>query len=147
MNFPSTKSAGSVLVASTATIAAMLMTATAAHAAADDSARSLTVHFADLNPDSAAGSKTLYRRLGQAAEQVCGDDFSVVELDEMRSIEKCKQVAIENAVAEIDQPRLIDLYDRSFPREPLVYVYPVEKLSLTRSDGSVLEVIVLAVHG
>jgi UrcA family protein len=153
MNFPSMKSATPVLMASIATTAAMLVSATAAHATANDSPPSVTVHFADLNPDSVAGSKTLYQRLRHAADEVCGDEFSVVALDQMRNIEKCKQVAIENAVAEIDQPRLIDLYDRRFPREPLsnpvasvAYIYPVERVYLTQLDGCVVEVVVLAVH-
>lgn len=152
MNVPSMKRATTVLVASMTMTAAMSMPATAAHAAANDSA-SVTVHFADLNADSDAGSKTLYRRLRQAARQVCGDEFSVRDLDERRNIEKCQQVAIENAVAQVNQPRLIDLYDRSFPRQPLstasssvAYISEVEKVYLTQPDGSVMEVIVLALH-
>lgn len=153
MNVPSMKRATSVLVASMTMTAAMSMPATAAHAAANDSTASVTVHFADLKPDSDAGSKTLYRRLRQAAKEVCGDEFSVRDLDERRNVEKCQQVAIENAVAQVNQPRLIDLYDRSFPRQPLstapssvAYISAVEKVYLKQPDGSVMEVIVLALH-
>ncbi len=51
-----------------------------------------------------------------------------------------------------DQPRLTDLYDRHFPHEPLSQVLAsepyiaVEKLYVENQDGTVTEVMMLAVH-
>jgi UrcA family protein len=85
----------------------------------DNDVRSVKVHFAGLDLTTRKGSKLLYIRLQDAAEDVCGDAFETVNLAERHDIRQCEQKAIESAVARVDRPLLTVLYDRHFPREPL----------------------------
>lgn len=103
----------------TAFVAALLLSATPAHAADDSEQTHITVHFADLNLNTPADAHTLYVRLKGAARTACGDETEVVDLTQFRDIERCEQQAIETAVAQIDRPTLTALYDKHFPREPL----------------------------
>jgi UrcA family protein len=104
----------------TAVVAALLLSATPARAADDDSQQTrITVHFADLDLNTPKGNHELYMRLRGAARTACSDETDVVDVTQFRDIERCEQQAISTAVAQIDRPTLTALYDKHFPREPL----------------------------
>ena len=106
----------------TAVVAALLLSALPARAAeaADDAQEShITVHFDDLDLNTAAGTHKLYTRLKGAARTACGDETEVVDLTEFRDIERCEQQAMSTAVAQIARPQLTALYDKYYPREPI----------------------------
>ncbi len=65
--------------------------------------KSQVVRFNDLNLASEAGAQTLYKRITQAASQVCGDAGDRFgHLDYRR----CMKKAVNDAVAKVDRPTL-----------------------------------------
>jgi UrcA family protein len=81
--------------------------------------RSVRVLFPDLNLATEHGTKTLFMRLQNAAQDVCGDTFDTPYIDVRVQVERCQQTAIESAVEQINQPLLISLYDRHYPHEAI----------------------------
>jgi UrcA family protein len=142
------KITGFVVAASLAAVTSLMLSATPARAAASDEVTSVTVRFADLDLNTAKGSKRLYLRLKNAAETVCGDDSSIIAPEELRSVHMCEQTAIGTAVAQVDQPRLTVLYDHHFPREPLTatmrmsYTPAAGATPTARLEGQVVDVVV-----
>ncbi len=65
----------------------------------------VTVNYADLNLESAAGIESLYARIRSAAKQVCGTaerhDFGA-----QADVRACREAAVANAVAKIDNAAL-----------------------------------------
>ena len=76
-------------------------------AAADPSAESRTVKFADLDIYSPAGAHVLYRRIRAAAQVVCSYYFFATDTDKAR----CVRDATADAVAKINQPALSAVYN------------------------------------
>ena len=76
-------------------------------AAADPSAESRTVKFADLDLSSAAGAHALYRRIRAAAQLACSHYFFATDTDR----EHCVREATSDAVTRINQPALSAVYD------------------------------------
>lgn len=76
-------------------------------AAADPSAESRTVQFADLDISSPSGAHMLYRRIRAAARVVCSYYFFATDTDKA----KCVRDATRGAVAEINQPALSAAYN------------------------------------
>jgi UrcA family protein len=87
---------GSVLLAGAA-----LATAPAADGA---SARSLTIHYADVNLATVAGATTLYHRIQGAARFVCGEEGR--SLAGQQAWKACYQSAVDEAVAAVNDPTL-----------------------------------------
>ena len=93
-----------------------LAPAQAAPAAGDSATRgrlpSVAVHFADLDVSREAGVSVLYRRIQNAAEQVCESakrvDTRIPSLEWL----KCKSLAVTDAVRTLDQPLLSDYHQR-----------------------------------
>ena len=83
---------------------------------------SIAVSYGDLNLSKPRDVHTLYIRLHQSAEQVCGDDENVPELWKLDGIARCEQQAIEQAVEKIHRPMLTALYDKRYPHEALAPV-------------------------
>jgi UrcA family protein len=85
--------------------AGLTLVGSAAVAAPQTITRDLTVRYADLDLESAAGIETLYTRLGVAARGVCGSaergDFAA-----LADMKACRARAVERAVATIDNPAL-----------------------------------------
>jgi UrcA family protein len=79
---------------------------------------SVTVHFSDLDLTKPKAVTTLYLRLRDASELVCGDDAQAIDLELRSELERCNQTAIENAVETVNRPLLTALYDRRFPDHP-----------------------------
>jgi UrcA family protein len=73
-------------------VAALGMASIAAHAS-EVRVLTVTVHYSDLKPQQAAGAKVLYRRIRNAAEQVCGDEGSR-QLQEAMAARACVDQAV-----------------------------------------------------
>jgi UrcA family protein len=89
-----------------ATVAvAMLGIAFFAAGAHADEAKSVTVRYSDLKPNSAAGAQALYQRIRAAADQVCGDAHAR-QLDRAVAAKACLDQAIENSVHAVNNVQL-----------------------------------------
>ena len=75
-------------------------------AAADPSAESRTVRFADLDMSNPSSAHVLYRRIQAAAQVVCSYHFFATDTDKAR----CVRDATADAVTKIDQPALSAVY-------------------------------------
>ncbi|HEX5048179.1 MAG TPA: UrcA family protein [Gammaproteobacteria bacterium] len=78
----------------------------------------IVVQYGDLNVNSAKGAEQLYSRISSAAHEVCGDVIAPLRLD--TAYLRCRQTAMEDAVAKVGHPKLTALYDQHFPENPLV---------------------------
>jgi UrcA family protein len=76
-------------------------------AAADPSAESRTVKFADLDISNPSGAHVLYRRIRAAAQVVCSYYFFATDTDKAR----CVRDATADAVTRINQPALSAVYN------------------------------------
>ncbi len=91
------------VLAAFAAIAAAPIAAT--HAEGSAVPRSETVHYGDLDLNNQEGAVTLYRRLHNAAADVCSDPAA----DKYSSVphyQRCVAHAVGDAVASVDQPAL-----------------------------------------
>jgi UrcA family protein len=96
-----------------AAVAAVCLTAVAAGAHADQAvtaAPARTVHYADLNLNTQAGAAVLYKRIRNAAEQVCGDVGSR-ELAQAAAAKACVNRAIVASVHTVNNPQLTSEYN------------------------------------
>ena len=75
-------------------------------AAADPSAESRTVQFADLDMSNPSSAHVLYRRIRTAAQVVCSYHFFATDTDKAR----CVSDATADAVTKINQPALSAVY-------------------------------------
>ena len=75
-------------------------------AAADPSAESRTVKFADLDISRPSSAHVLYRRIRAAAQVVCSYHFFATDTDEAR----CVRDATADAMTKINQPALSAVY-------------------------------------
>ena len=83
----------------------------AAHACnADYDVPKQLVKFADLNLNSLEGASTLYRRIEQAAERVCGGPVDMRELAVAVRISSCKVHSVERAVDAVNSTVLTSLH-------------------------------------
>ena len=64
-----------------------------------------TVQYADLNLNTSAGAKVLYRRIRNAAKQVCGDEDSR-QADVAAAAKACVDQAIVASVRAVNQQQL-----------------------------------------
>jgi UrcA family protein len=76
-------------------------------AAADPSAESRTVKFADLDISDPSSAHVLYRRIRAAAQVVCSYYFFATDSDKAR----CVRDATADAVTRINQPALSAVYN------------------------------------
>jgi UrcA family protein len=72
-----------------------------------------TVHYADLNLNTQAGSAVLYQRIRHAAAQVCGDVNSR-QLKQARDAKACVDQAILSSVRFVNSPKLTSEYNAHF---------------------------------
>jgi len=75
--------------------------------AAEPSAASRTVKFADLDASSPTGAHVLYIRIRAAAQVVCSAYFFATDSDKAR----CVRDATADAVSEINQPALSAVFN------------------------------------
>ena len=95
-------------VAFAALSATMLAGVTQAAGFGDDPPKQ-TVSYQDLNLKSDAGIKVLYRRIQNAADQVCGNT-DTRDLQVTSAKRACIERAISNAVAAVNSPMLTQVY-------------------------------------
>jgi UrcA family protein len=82
----------------------------AAHADQAVDAPSRTVHYADLNLGTEAGVATLYNRIRNAAQLVCGN-VDARRLDEAVAARACMDHAVFASVTAVGNPRLTGEYN------------------------------------
>jgi UrcA family protein len=96
-----------------AAVAAVCLAAVTAGAHADEAASAVparTVHYADLNLNTPAGAAVLYKRIRNAAEQVCGDVGSR-DLAQAAAARACVGRAIFASVHTVNNPQLTSEYN------------------------------------
>jgi UrcA family protein len=92
------------------TVAALTFAPGVAHA---DTAREVltkTVRFGDLNLDNRNGVESLYRRIENAASEVCGPDRSTGSPFVSAAWTTCVTNAVQQAVRTVDRPSLTAYY-------------------------------------
>jgi UrcA family protein len=89
-----------------AVAAVCLASVTIAHA--DDATR--TVRYSDLNLNTQAGAAVLYKRIRNAAVQVCGD-VDARQLAEAAAAKACVDRAIFTGVRSVNAPKLSSEYN------------------------------------
>jgi UrcA family protein len=95
------------LVALAALSATMLAGVTQAQeATAGDNVPKQAVVYSDLNLNSNAGVQVLYKRIQGAANQVCGREADVLDLQGMSVRKACVERAVSEAVAAVNSPLL-----------------------------------------
>ena len=70
--------------------------------------RSVTVHYEDLDTNSARGAAILYQRIKSAAETVCGDLGPRHSLALLSRYASCVRGAIGVAVAQVNRPTVTE---------------------------------------
>ena len=103
---PSTTSIGLRGLIATA-IFGVLASSFSVVSAADPSAASRAVKFADLNLSNPSDAHVLYRRIRAAAQVVCSHYFFLTDTDKA----KCVRDATADAVTKINQPALTAVYN------------------------------------
>ena len=96
-----------------ATVAALGVTSFAIGAHADESVVRVparTVHYSDVNLDTQAGAEVLYKRIRNAAEQVCGDVGSR-QLEEAAAARACVEQAVVGSVRAVNNLQLTNTYN------------------------------------
>ena len=78
--------------------------------AASPSSESITVNYAELDLTQPAGAQILYRRIQQAAFEICGGGFIGPFGDIRTKASPCYKNAVANAVAQVNSPRLSALH-------------------------------------
>ena len=91
-----------------ATALAAYISCTSAWADTNLEPRSVTVHYEDLNTDSARGAAILYQRIKSAAETVCSDLGSRRSLALLSRYAGCVRGAIGVAVAKVNRPAVTE---------------------------------------
>ena len=85
----------------------------------DQIVRKETVSYRDLNVADKAGAQRLYERIALAADNVCGMNDEGIALLFDSDYRACKEKAIEDAVAKVDQPKLTAILDQHFSTREL----------------------------
>jgi UrcA family protein len=83
---------------------------TLAHADSAGDTSSRTVRYDDLDLSAPAGVRALYRRIQDAAGDVCGDSTEVGSRARSRSWSDCVSVSIHDAVLAVRRPELTAFY-------------------------------------
>ncbi len=73
-------------------------------------APSTIVRFADLKLAKATDVAILYRRIGWAARWICRDDGHSIDASRARNVALCVDVAIAQAVKDVNRPALTALH-------------------------------------
>jgi UrcA family protein len=100
----------SLIAAAGITVALLSGVASLAHADVDGIAASRTVRYDDLNLSTQAGVQSLYRRIQNAARDVCGpEDVPGTRLTS-RAWKDCVSGSIRQAVLSVNKPALTAYY-------------------------------------
>jgi UrcA family protein len=91
-----------------AAVAAVCLASVTFVACADEAAR--TVHYSDLNLNTQAGAAVLYKRIRNAAEEVCGN-VDTRQLAEAAAAKACIDRAIFTSVQSVNSQKLTREYN------------------------------------
>jgi UrcA family protein len=91
-----------LLIAATLSVVALGFNA---HAGEAVGATTRAVAYADLNLDTVAGAKVLYKRIEKAAEAVCGDVGSR-QLEQAAAAKACVDHAVASSVRAVNRAQL-----------------------------------------
>jgi len=107
--------AGLFLAAVGATGAARATTTASPNTSGPDS-YSVSLRFHEAQLATNRGARSLYARIDRAAHDVCDDpgDFAI-----RAAFAACERTAIADAVAQVDNTRLTEVYNEHFPDHPL----------------------------
>jgi UrcA family protein len=86
----------------------------AAAATPDNDAPSIVVRYGDLNLQTDAGLRTLYRRLSVAATRVCPVPASNHDLATLDAARSCQSAAIARATRSLHDPHLVEVFKERF---------------------------------
>ena len=95
----------------TVTVLGVATLAVSAHA--DESVAQVparTIHYSDVNLNTQAGAEVLYKRIHDAAEQVCGDVGSR-QLDQATAAKACVDRAVSGSVRAVNNRQLTSVYN------------------------------------
>lgn len=100
-----------IMLAAALFLAAGVATAAAEDAVQDADSRAVPVNFADLDLDRSADAASLLSRLRYATMRACDvDELSRLSPSTRRAVEACRNEALAEAVAKIDNPELTRIY-------------------------------------
>lgn len=108
MKFVMTTSA--VILTAAATLIAPLEIAHADRVGQLEGPPKIVVNYDELDISTPRGLDTLYSRIENAAMTVCGYDRLHKELSRQRRPQACYQAAVDNAIQQVNQPRLTALH-------------------------------------
>lgn len=109
------------LTLSIAAAAQLLVSVASAEPNTVDEAPRVVVRFAELDLSKAAGADALYQRIRSAARNVCSMHESRDPAQIARSY-SCYRSAVDNAVAQVNHPRLSLLHDRALGKKGEVFI-------------------------
>lgn len=76
----------------------------------DGNGPSITINYSELDISKPQGLEVLYARIKHAAKAVCGFDGSPQELSRSRHLEACYRTSLDNAIRQINRPKLTALH-------------------------------------
>jgi UrcA family protein len=94
--------------------AMVLVGAVVSTASADESVRTQTVKFDDLNVDTLTGAQALFTRIHSAAQRVCSDSDPLQHL----AASACARKAEARAIAKLNLPQLTAFYQTKTGVQP-----------------------------
>jgi UrcA family protein len=97
-------------------IAGAIGMGTAGAASHDDTVPAVSIKFDPRELSTERGARQVYRRLVQAAQQVCPADISTGTLLPAKAGAECRAQALARAVAEINNANLAAVYSASSKR-------------------------------
>lgn len=65
---------------------------------------SIKVHVGDLDLSTSEGAKAALSRIHKAAQQICGPDQDLKDLNSRSQFDQCVSQAVDRAVASLDRP-------------------------------------------
>jgi UrcA family protein len=82
----------------------------------DANSYSVSLRYREAQLATGAGARSLYSRIDRAAQDVCDDDGDFAL---RAAFAACERTAIADAVAQVDNTRLTEVYNEHFPAYPL----------------------------
>jgi UrcA family protein len=86
-----------------------------AHAQFIDTPISVSVGYADLDINQAAGAKILLERIDAASVRACGGEPDIHMMQQRATFDQCRKSAVDQAVATVNTPLVTALADQGLP--------------------------------
>jgi UrcA family protein len=91
-------------------LAGVMAVGAASAASPDSDVPTVVVKYSEQSLATDGGVNDLYRRITNAAKQVCPSTSSIREFRVLRRVEECRDQAVARAIRQIDNSRLAALY-------------------------------------